>query len=93
VIKRVGADAKPFLVTVKKNGASSFVVATASLPAGADDGATVIAQFQAAINSGAIDLSSAFQRVDNSVLQEIPEIATAMAAKGIPPCSVETSQE
>jgi hypothetical protein len=53
-------------------------VTTAALPQGADDGSRVIAQFQHGVDSGTLDLSSAFQRLDNIVLQEIPEVAMAL---------------
>jgi hypothetical protein len=93
VLKRVESAERPFLMTVKKMGTVTFIVTTTPLPESADDGASIIAQFQAGIDSGAINLSSAFPRIDNAVLQEIPEIAIAVAAKGIVLCPSKPSHE
>jgi len=86
ILQRVEAGMELFLATIRKLGNTNFVVTTLPLPEGSDDGATMIARFREQMDSGEIDLSSAFQRLDNIVIQDIPEIATLMTMKRIARC-------
>jgi hypothetical protein len=79
---------KPLLMSIKRDG-PTYIVNTGPLPEGADDGATIIAAFKKGIESGTIDLASAYQRVENIMLRQIPEIATAAQLKGLSECSNE----
>jgi hypothetical protein len=87
VLERLRVDKEPFLVTIRKSGMAQFVVGTSPLPKGSDDGANVIAQFRAKMDAGEVDLAAVYQRLDSFVIQDIPEIARLMTAKGIARCS------
>jgi len=87
ILQRVAASSEPFLVTIRKSGMANFVVTTSSLPKGSDDGAIAIARFREKMDAGEVDLAAVYQRLDNTVIWDIPEIARLMAAKGIARCS------
>lgn len=71
------------LVGLRKQDTTRFVVTTYDLPDGADDGADVILTFMELFSAGRIDLGSVFARLSNEELAAVPEVATAMAMKGI----------
>ena len=80
---RLANDEPPFLMTIRSEGFGKFFVAIFDLPDDADDGAAVIAQFQRLLDSGRVDLTSAYDQLANEVLADTPELKAAMQAKGI----------
>ncbi len=85
ILERVGRGEPPFLVTVRKAGLANFVVTTLPLPEGGDNGSRTIASFCDRLKSGDIELTAAIQSLPNSILADIPDIATVMRARGITP--------
>jgi len=60
-----------------------YTVTTSELPADINLNEEVIQNFLDNFNAGLIDLSSVYQKIDNSELALVPEIARMMVLKGI----------
>jgi hypothetical protein len=82
VLRRLKDGDDRLLLSVRKSG-YEYKVGTAPLPDDADDGAAAVATFQAAFDAGEIDLASVWPRLDDDTLAGIPEVASAMRAKGV----------
>lgn len=72
-----------FVIGIRKLDNVRFSVATYPLSADADDGLEVIAAFMEQLESGQIDLGEVYARMTNEDLAAIPELAAAMALRGI----------
>jgi hypothetical protein len=82
VLRQLKANRR-VLVALRKLNRMRYNVATLPLPADADDGAQVIAEFLAQFEGGAIDLGAIYQQLPNEDLAAIPEIATLVKLRGI----------
>ena len=74
---------RPKVAFVKKDGMAKFLVTVTDLPAHADDGREVIAEFCKRWEAGAVSLVSAFQKIPNEQLKCVPAIASILELKGI----------
>jgi hypothetical protein len=78
-------DNERVLIAVRKLDRLRYTVTTLPLPEDADDGADPIAQFQAQVEDGAIDLAVVYPQLANEELAAIHEIATVIKIRGIVP--------
>ena len=84
VLRRL-KDNERVLIAVRKPDRGRYRVTPLPLPDGAADGAGKIAEFLKQFGAGAIDLSSIYQKLTDEELKAVPEIATALKARGITP--------
>jgi hypothetical protein len=84
VLRRVAKGEGPLLMTLRRDGYKYFVGAE-PLPAGADDGRAVIADFLRRFEAGDVEMTGTFRRLDNDEIAAIDEIKILMSAKGIKP--------
>jgi hypothetical protein len=82
VLRRVAKGEGPLLMTVRREG-YKYLVGAEPLPAGADDGRAVIADFIRRFEAGEVELNGTFRRLDNDDIAAIDEIKILMSAKGI----------
>ena len=84
VLRRL-KDNERVLIAVRKPDRARYSVTQLPLPDGAADGANKIAEFLEQFGAGTIDLSSIYQKLTDEELKAVPEIATALKARGITP--------
>jgi hypothetical protein len=82
-LRRMANGEGPFLLTVRKEDNSKFLLSAQPLPEGADDGATVIGSFCERLKAGQVDLASPFPAIPNVELAMIDEVSLMMRAKGL----------
>jgi hypothetical protein len=76
-------DGGRLLIGLRKPDLTRFEVATYPRPEAADDGGTVVRDFQRRFDKGEIDLGSVYPRPGREELAAIPEFANALALRGI----------
>ena len=81
-ISNVWKAKKPMVVFVTRQNAK-YMVSTADVQKDVDGGESEIKKFLKAYNSGKLELSSVFPKIDNEQLAGIEEIARMMVLKGI----------
>jgi hypothetical protein len=81
IMKVAGPEKLP-VIFITRDGAK-YTVMTSGLPEDADGGETKVAEFEKEFGKGLIDLSTVYQRLDNGVLADIPEISRMLELKGL----------